>query len=211
MPTSESRRPVRRIPRRACGRNSCSGGSSRRMVHGRPAIVRRRSRRNRCAVRAAAAPAPRAGPPRRRRGSSARTALIRAASKNMCSVRHRPMPSAPNWRAMRQSSGVSALVRTLHAAVLVGPFHQRAEIARQLGLDRRHLARHDLAGRAVERDDVAFLQLAAADPQRARLAGRSTRADAPDTQGRPMPRATTAAWLVIPPRAVRMPCAACMP
>ena len=51
-----------------------------------------------------------------------------------------------------------------------------------------------------------------------RPATRSTRAlpsiespPAPETQGRPMPRATTAAWLVIPPRAVRMPFAACMP
>src|ERR687889_516898 len=34
---------------------------------------------------------------------------------------------------------------------------------------------------------------------------------APATQGRPMPRATTAAWLVMPPRVVRMPLAACMP
>ncbi|MCY1561883.1 hypothetical protein D9M68_992000 [compost metagenome] len=34
---------------------------------------------------------------------------------------------------------------------------------------------------------------------------------APETQGRPMPRATTAAWLVMPPRAVTMPRAACMP
>ena len=34
---------------------------------------------------------------------------------------------------------------------------------------------------------------------------------APDTQGRPMPRATTAAWLVMPPRAVKIPAAACMP
>ena len=36
-------------------------------------------------------------------------------------------------------------------------------------------------------------------------------APAPATQGRPMPRATTAAWLVMPPRVVRMPRAACMP
>ena len=34
---------------------------------------------------------------------------------------------------------------------------------------------------------------------------------APATQGLPMPRATTAAWLVMPPRVVRMPSAACMP
>ena len=40
----------------------------------------------------------------------------------------------------------------------------------------------------------------------------STRMEpAPDTQGLPMPRATTAAWLVMPPRVVRMPSAACMP
>ena len=34
---------------------------------------------------------------------------------------------------------------------------------------------------------------------------------APETQGRPMPRATTAAWLVMPPRQVTIPRAACMP
>ncbi len=34
---------------------------------------------------------------------------------------------------------------------------------------------------------------------------------APVTQGLPRPRATTAAWLVRPPRAVRMPVAACIP
>jgi hypothetical protein len=41
-----------------------------------------------------------------------RTAPIRAGSKNMCSVRQRPMPSAPNLRAVSASSGVSALART---------------------------------------------------------------------------------------------------
>ncbi len=41
-----------------------------------------------------------------------RTMPMRAGSKNMCSVRHRPMPSAPNLRAVSASSGVSALVRT---------------------------------------------------------------------------------------------------
>ena len=34
---------------------------------------------------------------------------------------------------------------------------------------------------------------------------------APQTQVLPMPRATTAAWLVLPPRLVRMPWAAIMP
>jgi hypothetical protein len=41
-----------------------------------------------------------------------RTFVIRSASKNICSVRQRPIPSAPNSREMRQSFGVSALVRT---------------------------------------------------------------------------------------------------
>ena len=41
-----------------------------------------------------------------------RTALMRSGSKNMCSVRHSPMPSAPNFFAVSASSGVSALART---------------------------------------------------------------------------------------------------
>ena len=46
-----------------------------------------------------------------------RTIEIRSAAKNMCSVRTRPMPSAPNSRARRASSGVSALARTPQLAV----------------------------------------------------------------------------------------------
>ena len=42
-----------------------------------------------------------------------RIASMRSPSKNMCSVRHRPMPSAPNATAFAACSGVSALVRTL--------------------------------------------------------------------------------------------------
>ena len=38
--------------------------------------------------------------------------MILSPSKNMCSVRQRPMPSAPNERAVRASVGVSALART---------------------------------------------------------------------------------------------------
>ena len=37
---------------------------------------------------------------------------MRSSSKNMCSVRHSPMPSAPNLIAARASAGVSALART---------------------------------------------------------------------------------------------------
>src|SRR5262249_13391180 len=41
-----------------------------------------------------------------------RMATMRWPSKNICSVRQSPMPSAPKRRAMRASAGVSALVRT---------------------------------------------------------------------------------------------------
>ena len=41
-----------------------------------------------------------------------RIAIMRSPSKNMCSVRHSPMPSAPKSRARWASLGVSALVRT---------------------------------------------------------------------------------------------------
>jgi len=37
---------------------------------------------------------------------------MRPSSKNMCSVRQSPMPSAPNFKATRASLGVSALART---------------------------------------------------------------------------------------------------
>ena len=42
-----------------------------------------------------------------------------------------------------------------HAADAVGPFHQGAEIAGEAGLDHRDGADEDLAGRAVEGDDLA--------------------------------------------------------
>ena len=59
---------------------------------------------------------------RRERSSSARiisrTAWMRSSSKNMCSVRQSPMPSAPNLTASRASAGVSALARTPSARTL---------------------------------------------------------------------------------------------
>ena len=45
-------------------------------------------------------------------------------------------PRRRTRRAVRASSGVSALVRTFSRRLRVGPVHQRREVARQLGLDR---------------------------------------------------------------------------
>ena len=44
-----------------------------------------------------------------------------------------------------------------HPAVLVGPFHQSAEVARQFGFDGGDLASHHLPVGAVDGDDIAFL------------------------------------------------------
>ena len=72
----------------------------------------RRSPRSRTAARAAAGRARRAAPPRRAPGSSPARSAADPAAMNMCSVRQRPMPSAPNSRALAASSGVSAFART---------------------------------------------------------------------------------------------------
>ena len=97
----------------------------------------------------------------RRASSSARimswTICFRS-PRNMCSVRHRPMPAAPNSRPSAASSGVSALART--PIVRNSSAHARigVEVAGDLGLDERDRAEHDDAGGAVDRDDVALVQ-----------------------------------------------------
>ena len=92
------------------GRNSCSGGSSRRTVTGSPSIASKSSTKS-----------------ARWRGSSSLEDLLRSASvsaRTSCSTscpplaeEHvlgaaRPMPSAPNRRARAASSALSALART---------------------------------------------------------------------------------------------------
>ena len=119
------------------GRNSCSGGSM--QPHGHRQAVHRRedARRSRPAAAAAARPAP---PARSssvvRPGSAARPARRRS-PRNMCSVRHRPMPSAPNRRARAASSAVSALARTPQPAHRVGVRHAAGRTRRDQRVARR--------------------------------------------------------------------------
>ena len=101
-----------RAARRGAGRNSCSGGSSRRIVTGRPVHRLEDALEVRPAAAGAAASRRLRRCARRRRPGSRRPSAAGVSPRNMCSVRHRPMPSAPNSRALRASSGVSALVRT---------------------------------------------------------------------------------------------------
>ena len=92
------------------GRNSCSGGSSRRTVTGRPSIASKISMKSaRCSGSSSSKTTWRSSAPSAR---ISRSTSSRRAPRNMCSVRHRPMPSAPNRRARAASGALSALART---------------------------------------------------------------------------------------------------
>ncbi len=91
-------------------RNSCSGGSSSRIVTGSPSMAVRISTKSaRCSGSSSARAASRCS------GVAARITRSmsgRRSPRNMCSVRHRPIPSAPMCRAAAASAAVSALART---------------------------------------------------------------------------------------------------
>jgi len=76
----------------------------------------------------------------------------------MCSVRQSPMPSGAELRACLAIERRFGIGAHFHAAVLSAQAMSARELADQFWLDHRHLAEHDIAGRAIERDDIAFLQ-----------------------------------------------------
>mmetsp|Transcript_5280 Transcript_5280/g.16764 ORF Transcript_5280/g.16764 Transcript_5280/m.16764 type:complete len:205 (-) Transcript_5280:1501-2115(-) len=95
----------------SCGTNSCSGGSSRRIVTGRPCMARKMPVKSprwsgRIFSRAFWRPATSLA------RIISRMASMRLDSKNMCSVRVRPTPSAPKSNAVLVSFTVSAFART---------------------------------------------------------------------------------------------------
>ena len=135
----------------------------------------------------------------------------RSPSKNMCSVRHRPMPSAAKFRAVWASAGVSAFART--------PMSRTSSAHSSNVRNAPSSVASSMAGSpASTSPDVPSTVITSPTLNR-RPSGvtircflRSiTRSDAPTTQGRPRPRPITAAWLVTPPRIVSTAWAACMP
>src|SRR5687767_8642516 len=78
---------------------------------------------------------------------------MRWGSKNMCSVRVRPMPSAPKFRATSASCGVSAFVRTFSVRYL-SPLHDLRERAGEGRFLRRDLALVDLADAAIKAQPI---------------------------------------------------------
>src|ERR1022692_1098969 len=162
------------------GRNSCSGGSSVRMSTGEPSMaVNNPTKSLRCMGSSFASALRRVFSSRAR--IMACMCAMRSSAKNMCSVRHRPMPSAPNLRAALASRGMSALARTPKLPRNTSAHSMKEAITPDdgsasmvlawpaktwpvepssdwLSLDGVGLAGEDLAGGAIERQPVAFLQ-----------------------------------------------------
>ncbi len=135
---------------------------------------------------------------------------MRFSPKNMCSVRHRPIPSAPKSRAIRESWGVSALVlitrsqfRSAHFISVLnsgvntgGLFSTSPSITSPVA-----------PSMLIRSSPVIFRPLTLMSLRFSSIMS----SPAPATQHFPQPRATTAAWLVEPPVDVRIPAAACIP
>ena len=134
----------------------------------------------------------------------------RSAAMNMCSVRQRPMPWAPNSRALAASSGVSAFARTPSV---------RTSSAQPSTVWKWSDTSGSSSGTSSAVTTPAEPSIAIVSPSPSCVsptlrvfALRSiSSAPAPDTHGLPIPRATSAAWEALPPSAVRMPCAAWKP
>ena len=134
----------------------------------------------------------------------------RSAAMNMCSVRQSPTPSAPNSRALAASSGVSALVRTPRV---------RSSSAQPSTVWNSSLTFGSSSGTSSVVTTPALPSITSMSPSpscvpftRIVFAATSiSSADAPDTHGLPIPRATSAAWLALPPSEVRIPLAAWKP
>ena len=121
--------------------------------------------------------------------------------RNMCSVRHRPMPCAPKSRDSCASSGLSAFARTPKRAELVGPLQDGVQVAGQLGKHQLNGAQHHDAGGAVDARSCRLRLMTTSVPATTAsfFSASIFSASTPHTHGAPMPRAITAAWDVLPP------------
>ncbi len=121
------------------------------------------------------------------------------------------MPSAPNSRALAESCGVSAFVRTPSFFTL----SHRLMKATKFGFSPTALMSGRASGYTVPLEPFRVIQ----SPSRMtvpltviwRLPTSTCISPAPTMQHLPQPRATSAACEVMPPRAVRMPWAARIP
>ncbi len=136
--------------------------------------------------------------------------FILSVSKNMCSVLQRPMPSAPNLTAVAASAGVSAFVLTLRVLTSSAQLMNFAKFPETSGSWVGSLLPYTFPVDPSREIQSPSLNLCC--PIVKNFASSFILISPhPDTQHVPIPLATTAAWLVIPPLAVRIPCDTCIP
>ena len=204
------------------GRNSCRGGSISRIVTGRPSIASRIPlKSSRCR-----------GSSSRQRGLLPRLVVgddqvldqgSPFAEEHVLGTAEADSlgaePASPGgvlrvsaFDRTRSRLRLSACPISISTAVASSPSTALpSKQAYDVGVDDRHLAEEHLSGGAVDREDVALLDDLAVPRPELPLSTFTLSASAPQTQVRPIPRATTAACDVLPPRLVRMPRAATIP
>ncbi len=136
-----------------------------------------------------------------------RTSSSRSSPKNMCSVRQRPIPSAPNERARSASSAASALARTPS---------RRISSAHSSTRSNSSLIRGSIRSTSSTVTSPLEPSIAIRSPAWSSVSPTETTpfsesissTEAPATHGLPIPRATRAACEDLPPSAVRIPRAA---
>ena len=121
-----------------------------------------------------------------------RTIAMRSSLKNMCSVRTRPMPTAPNSRALMASAGVSALARTAWSRA---PAPSRGSCWNSSdSLGSTSGSAPTITSPVAPFSVITCPSRTTARPARKRCRSSSTTTSpAPTTQHLPQPRATTAA------------------
>ena len=138
------------------------------------------------------------------------TASIRSLSKNICSVLHKPIPSAPNSKAVFTSIGVSAfdlifndLIWSAHSINSEKSLESSGIIVGTSPL---------ITSPKLPSMVITSPECTVTSPTENILFSWSIKiSPAPATHALPIPLATTAAWLVMPPLLVNIPFAACIP
>ena len=194
------------------GTNSWSGGSRKRMFTCLPSSASYSCSKSPAAWAPAWPERPCAAPRCQSRIISREWAAIRSGSKNMLLGAAQADALSAEGHSLLGVAGGVGVGADLQLTILVRQLHDPAKVAAlgRGGHSGDGLA-VDVAGGAVQGDVVALVVLAASQGEA--LVG-LVHGDGGRSRRRsrvPMPRATTAAWLVMPPRTVRMPWAYCMP
>ena len=154
-----------------------------------------------------------------------RTASTRSSPRNMCSVRHRPMPSAPRARAFADWSGVSAFARTwrrrrssataINRSKAIQIFSARASASPARAFSSTDSSRGSSPTKTLPVKPSIVIVSPSLTVVPFAVNERDPRSiliwSAPQTAGIPSPRATTAACEFVPPADVKIPCDAIIP